>query len=94
MATSWTLKILSLMSMRHKGTSLGGQDANMANCSLKPCPFCGIVPQLARDHDGTVRLACQNCRQCAIQPCTRWYPSETEAVAAWNERRRQEEVAA
>jgi hypothetical protein len=60
--------------------------------TLLPCPFCGVTPPLAQDHDGTVRLACQNCRQCAIQPSTRWCLSETEALADWN-LRRWEEVA-
>lgn len=48
---------------------------------LKPCPFCGTMPQVR--NSGTVDgdyVVCRS-RKCSVQPC-----SNSGAIAAWNRR--------
>lgn len=59
---------------------------------LKPCPFCpdGGSPALARPHTAPNEVAVY-CGKCMVVTAT--YPSEAEAIAAWNRRSPQGEEA-
>ena len=50
---------------------------------LKPCPFCGGEAKIAETEIGGFELRCKDC------PCDFgrfWFPTEIEAVEAWNRR--------
>ena len=56
---------------------------------LKPCPFCGMIPEVEKYIDRYNRtkygIECKSSK-CDIQPTTPWYAEEKEAVKAWDRR--------
>lgn len=48
-----------------------------------PCISCGALPIATPDHDG-VYLQCSNMIDCPVWPATPNFPSEPEAIPAWN----------
>ena len=57
---------------------------------LKPCPFCGdeaVIEQLDEDYNNEWRIYCRNSNgECKMQPCTRIYETQEDAIEAWNTR--------
>lgn len=58
---------------------------------LKPCPFCGAMPNLNKYLDTLGRLKwgiiCENSNgKCEIEPMTAWYADKDECIEAWNKR--------
>ena len=51
---------------------------------LKPCPFCGNIPELEVWNDGEDMNYKVNCTHCFCQ--TYYEDSEEEAVQMWNRR--------
>ena len=51
---------------------------------LKPCPFCGKIPQLI--DAGTYYYVCCFNELCKIRPCTSEKNAPEEAISAWNTR--------
>lgn len=62
---------------------------------LKPCPFCGGVPDIEPHEDLYRRMKfgieCRNA-DCEIQPFTAWYADRQECIEAWNRRVGEEET--
>lgn len=53
---------------------------------IKPCPFCGVVPELKKDEDGRYDIQCEN-PECKLQVfLDRFYSVKREAIEAWNRR--------
>jgi len=53
---------------------------------LKPCPFCGVVPEVEETKDFVYDIKCYN-MHCEIELTLKNYaPSEEEAVKFWNKR--------
>lgn len=58
---------------------------------LKPCPFCGEVPDRVKswrnllNHKTTYNVSCNN-YYCEIQPTTADYQTRARALRAWNKR--------
>lgn len=52
---------------------------------LKPCPFCGTIPESGSFDDETYSIRCSN-NQCAGSPSTCECATAAEAIAAWNTR--------
>ena len=59
----------------------------MANklVELKPCPFCGKIPERCKMSFG-VYIECMN-GKCLIKPYTEVYDNGGNAVKAWNKRK-------
>ena len=59
----------------------------MKECELKPCPFCGKIPELVEWWDGGngYYAGCSN-EGCQIVPSTNMGLSREEAIKAWNTR--------
>jgi hypothetical protein len=56
----------------------------MTTEKLKPCPFCGAIPESFPSGDGTglmIECVTPNC----VRPHTSWYPPAT-AIQVWNTR--------
>lgn len=60
---------------------------------LKPCPFCGQkFPSVEPSADKTIWvISCPN-SACLLYTSGRWYYSEEEMAAAWNNRAREGEL--
>jgi hypothetical protein len=58
---------------------------------LRPCPFCGKMPELAyRKAVGcyVYALKCPSLRwECSGMPMTDWYKTSKEAMSMWNMRK-------
>ena len=54
---------------------------------LKPCPFCGEKPKL-KEHILYKHNYIVHCTNdfCLVEPCTKLYPKEKQAIEAWNRR--------
>lgn len=52
---------------------------------LKPCPFCGCKARVLTTSDFYYEVLCLNL-ECKINPATRFYKKEEEAIEAWNRR--------
>lgn len=52
---------------------------------LKPCPFCGVVPELAYDWSNEPYVACVE-DDCDMSVSTATKPDAESAIAAWNHR--------
>lgn len=63
---------------------------------LKPCPFCGKIPIMVRsgivDTQGreSYDIQCVN-GECACMPVSWFYPTQEEAIEAWNRRAGEQE---
>lgn len=59
---------------------------------LKPCPFCGQIPDVDEYRDMFGRkyygVSCNN-EYCKIQPFTDGLPTEEKAIREWNERKKE-----
>jgi len=55
---------------------------------LKPCPFCGVVPELMYSRLTQHHVSCKF-EGCLIQPETNCCPNPNDAIAAWNTRQTQ-----
>lgn len=61
---------------------------------LRPCPWCGVLPRLIKNHSGIFFSYC--CESpllpsvgqisCQIQPSTNWKTSPEEVLEIWNKR--------
>ena len=54
--------------------------------TLKPCPFCGEIPQILKHTfvDGLAyTVGCKN-KRCVVQITTIPYPTEKLAIKTWN----------
>lgn len=51
---------------------------------LKPCPFCGRIPELRHDDDGFSYIVCAN-DNCYVK--TDGYLNDDTAIKAWNTRK-------
>lgn len=60
--------------------------ARVKSFDLLPCPFCGSKPQILRSYALGYQLTCPDAG-CAITVHTDYYPTQTEAVEVWNNRR-------
>lgn len=59
---------------------------------LKPCPFCGEIPTVVHDTQGyeSYDIQCVN-GECSCMPVTWCYPTQEEAIEAWNRRAGEQE---
>ena len=58
---------------------------------LKPCPWCGEVPEVVEDSvEGTWAIYCDS-DNCAVLPCLRYQDSKEDGCIAWNERKDDED---
>ena len=57
---------------------------------LKPCPFCGSAAHVVEIQTGhavsSYTVSCNAIGKCIASDPMRYYPSEGQAVNAWNER--------
>ena len=58
--------------------------------NIKPCPFCGgedvsVDAGYWDAHGARCEIGCEN-PQCEVHPCSDLYPTEAEAIEAWNTR--------
>lgn len=51
--------------------------------NLKPCPFCGEMPEI-HNCDGETMIRCENIH--CIYVAAGWYGNEEQAIEAWNRR--------
>lgn len=58
----------------------------MAEIKLKPCPFCGGKAGIAKSNDGAMIMCKEAECHCVLDT---WFPSEEEAIEAWNTRHRE-----
>ena len=57
---------------------------------IKPCPFCGgedvsVDAGYWDAHGARYEIGCEN-PQCEVHPCSDLFPTEAEAIEAWNNR--------
>ena len=56
---------------------------------LKPCPFCGAIPDIKRlhlsNHKISFSIVCFN-TNCFVKPMSEWFNTEEKAIEAWNRR--------
>lgn len=54
---------------------------------LKPCPFCGRIPEMVNPvgRSGYVSVTCPSDGGCEVAPDVQ-RPTEPDAIAAWNRR--------
>lgn len=55
---------------------------------LKPCPFCGVVPEVQKRTNGEkeyYHIACENL-YCRINPGTDYHVTKDVVVREWNRR--------
>ena len=56
---------------------------------LKPCPFCGEIPEILKNY-ATYAVSCNaKIPNCTTYPSTTYYYTSKEAIAAWNKRAEQ-----
>ena len=57
------------------------------NESIKPCPFCGKIPEIIQEKSGLVWIRCQN-NNCPVRNVeTDDFDTKEEAIEAWNTRK-------
>lgn len=55
--------------------------------SLKPCPFCGKLPEIIQEKNGSVWIGCHN-NNCSVRHVeTDDFDTREEAIEAWNTRK-------
>lgn len=59
--------------------------------NLKPCPWCGSMPEIIDDGDGYYYYACLNL-SCPFGPSGKVYATKEEATEAWNTRHRKKAI--
>jgi len=54
---------------------------------IKPCPFCGEIPEIVHEKNGSVWIGCNN-TNCPVRNVeTDDFAAKEEAIEAWNTRK-------
>ena len=58
---------------------------------LIPCPFCGMTVMAIRNRGGVLPFSVE-CGRYECNAMTKYFPTEAEAIAAWNTRKPMEQI--